>query len=207
MGCGGSSSKSSTEKQDEEYDKAVLSVKVNRDKIKKYQARLEQDNEKEVKLAIKLAKEGKRERAKLVIKAKKAREAMINKADGMLATLQKQLNDLEQAKLTKSLADSLAQTNHVLKVMNENLTVEMVEELMDENTEHAERIKEINDLLTSNMSQQDQLDAEEEYERMLKELNQEEDEVQSASAEQESEPEQEDEEQEPEKPRRVAALA
>ena len=205
MGCGSSSSKTEAEKQDEEYDKAVLSVKVSRDKIKKYQARLEQDNEKETKLAIKLAKEGKRDRAKLVIKAKKAREAMITKADGMLMTLQKQLNDLEQAKLTKSLADSLAQTNSVLKVMNEKLTVEMVEELMDENAEQADKIQEINDLLTSNMSEQDQLDAEDEYERLLAQLNEEEG---GEKKENVQEPEQEDEEpeQEAEQPR-IAALA
>ena len=205
MGCGSSSSKTEAEKQDEEYDKAVLSVKVSRDKIKKYQARLEQDNEKETKLAIKLAKEGKRDRAKLVIKAKKAREAMITKADGMLITLQKQLNDLEQAKLTKSLADSLAQTNSVLKVMNEKLTVEMVEELMDENAEQADKIQEINDLLTSNMSEQDQLDAEDEYERLLAQLNEEEG---GEKKENVQEPEQEDEEpeQEAEQPR-IAALA
>ena len=200
MGCWASAK--AVQDNDAEYDKAVLQVKVSRDKVKKYQQRLEADNEKQTQLAIRLAKEGKKERAKLVIKAKKAREAMITKADGMLATLQKQLNDLEQAKLTKDLADSLQMTNTVLKDMNEKLTPEMVESLMDENAEQADKIKEISELLGQNMSPQDEIDAEEEYERMLAQLEAEEG-GEQGNEEQQEEPEEEVQE----KPKKIAALA
>lgn len=206
MGCFSSAHK--TQEDDMEYDKAVLQVKVSRDRLKKYQNRLEADNERETKLAIKLAKEGKKDRAKLVIKAKKAREAMIAKADGMLTTLQKQLDNLEQAKLTADLAESLRMTNGVLKEMNEKLTVEMVEELMDENAEQADKIKEVSELLGTSMSEQDQQDAEEEYERMLAELNLgEEKEETPAAQEQEPEPEPEQEPEQEEEQPRIAALA
>lgn len=207
MGCFSSAHKK--QEEDNEYDKAVLQVKVSRDRLKKYQNRLEADNERETQLAIKLAKEGKRDKAKLVIKAKKAREAMIQKADNMLVTLQKQLDNLEQAKLTADLAESLRMTNGVLKDMNEKLTVEMVEELMDENAEQADKIKEVSELLGTSMSEQDQQDAEDEYERMLAELNLDGEEKEKApeAAEPEPEPEQEEQEEVEEKPQRIAALA
>ena len=201
MGCGNSSAKSTTTKQDEEYDKAVLQVKVSRDRVKKYQNRLEADNEKEMQLAVKLAKEGKMERAKLVLKAKKARENMIIKADGMLNTLQNQLDNLEQAKLTKDFADSLQRTNAVLKDMNEKLTPEMVESLMDENAEQNEKLQEVADLLGQNISQEDEADIEAEYERMVAELN--------GQQNADEEPEQEEDRPRPQanKKQKVAALA
>jgi charged multivesicular body protein 6 len=208
MGCFSSAHKA--QEDDRDYDNAVLQVKVSRDRLKKYQNRLEADNERETKLAIKLAKEGKRDRAKLVIKAKKAREVMIQKADNMLATLQRQLDNLEQAKLTADLVESLRATNSVLKDMNEKLTVEMVEELMDENAEQADKIKEISELLGENMSQQDQQDAEDEYERMLAELNLDGEEKEKEKEKEPEEPQEqevEEQEQEEEAPVRVAALA
>ena len=207
MGCWASAEKS--QKDDLEYDQAILQLKVSRDRVKKYQQRLESDNEKQLQLAVKLAKEGKKDRAKLVIKAKKAREAMILKADGMLTTLQEQLNNLENAKITKDFADSLQTTNNVLKEMNEKLTVEMVEELMDENQEQADKINEISELLGQNMNPQDEADAEEEYERMLAQLNAEEGGEQQNQTEQHNEEEQEqiEEQQQEEQPQRVAQLA
>ena len=170
MGCVNSSAKTASTNNDEEYDKAVLQIKVSRDRLKKYQNRLEADNESQKQLAVKLAKEGKMDRAKLVLKAKKARENMIIKADGMLNTLQDQLDHLEQAKLTKEFADSLAKTNAVLKDMNEKLTPQMVEDLMDENAEQNEKLQEVADLLGQNISQQDEADIEAEYERMVAQL-------------------------------------
>ena len=207
MGCWASAEKS--QKDDLEYDQAILQLKVSRDRVKKYQQRLESDNEKQLQLAVKLAKEGKKDRAKLVIKAKKAREAMILKADGMLTTLQEQLNNLENAKITKDFADSLQTTNNVLKEMNEKLTVEMVEELMNENQEQADKINEISELLGQNMNPQDEADAEEEYERMLAQLNAEEGGEQQNQTEQHNEEEQEqiEEQQQEEQPQRVAQLA
>ncbi|EAY14070.1 SNF7 family protein [Trichomonas vaginalis G3] len=204
MGCGGSKEgeQSQAQKQEEEYDKAVLSLKVNRDRLKKYQSRLEADNEKQLEIAKKLAKEGKMDRAKLVMRAKKAREAMIAKTDGMLSNLQEQLNNLETARITKEFAQNLEMTNSVLKTMNEQLTVEMVEQLMEENQEQTEKVNEVTELLGQSMTPDLDAEAEEEYERMLAEME-------GGAEEETGEQEPEQEEQEEEKPKRekVAALA
>lgn len=187
MGCW-SSAKKHEEDEEMEYDKAVLALKVSRDKIKKYQSQLESDAEKQLALAKKLAKEKKMDKAKMVMKAKIARESTIAQCDSMLANIQKQLDDLDNAMLTKSITENLAQTNAVLKKMNEKLTVEMVEEMMDENAEQAEKINEIAELLGT-MSAEDEATAEEEYEKMLRQLEDEEGGAEGEAEETESEPE------------------
>ncbi|EAY07738.1 SNF7 family protein [Trichomonas vaginalis G3] len=199
MGCSSSKSKARVAADEQgDYDKAVLALKVNRDRLKKYQLRLEADNEKQIQVAKQLAKEGKLDRAKLALRTKKAREAMIVKTDGMLTQLQEQLNHLENAKMIKEFAKNLEMTNSVLKTMNEQLTPEMVEKLMDENQEETEKVNEITDLLSQNMTPELDAEAEEEYERMLQEME-------NGEEKQQNEPEAE--EQEEAKPEKVAVAA
>lgn len=187
MGC--FSSAHANQNADEEYDKAVLNLKVNRDRVKKYQSRLEEDNLKQTELAKKLAKEGKLERAKLVLKAKKAREVLIQKTDGMLTNLQEQLNNLEQARITREFAENMQQTNSVLKEMNEKLTVEMVENLMEENAEQTEKVNEVTELLGQSLTPDQDQEAEEEFEKMWKEMHGEESPQEAAEEVQAEKPE------------------
>ena len=196
------SPKKQEEQQQLTYDQAVLDLKVTRDKMKKYQQRLEKDNEQSIQLAKKLANEGKKDRAKLVIKAKIQREATLKKVDGMLLTVQDQLDKLEQASVNKMVVESLQNTNTVLKKMTEEISVEKVEALMEENAEQNEKLQEITTLLSENMTPEDTQTAEEEYEQMLAQLEEEEENEKPIQQQEDEEPE-----EAPEKPNRVAALA
>ena len=189
---------------EDDYDRAMLDLKVARDKVRKYQNML--DNESEVlrAKARELAKAGKVESAKTVLRAKKRKELMVEKAEKMLNNVQQQIDSMEQAKMSMEVMNELKATNDVLKQMNEMMPVEEVERLMDENEEHAERLREVQDALTRDMSPQEIEVADEEYEALLAEINMD---KQENQPEPEQEQEDEPEEEEAEQPERVAMPA
>ena len=189
---------------EDDYDRAMLDLKVARDKVRKYQNML--DNESEVlrAKARELAKAGKVESAKTVLRAKKRKELMVEKAEKMLNNVQQQIDSMEQAKMSMEVMNELKATNDVLKQMNEMMPVEEVERLMDENEEHAERLREVQDALTRDMSPQEIEVADEEYEALLAEINMD---KQENQPEPEQEQEDEPEEEEAEQPERVAIPA
>ena len=187
---------------EDDYDRAMLDLKVARDKVRKYQNML--DNESEVlrAKARELAKAGRLESAKTVLRAKKRKEIMVEKAEKMLNNVQQQIDSMEQAKMSMEVMNQLKSTNDVLKQMNEMMPVEEVERLMDENEEHAERLREVQDALARDMSPQEIEVADEEYEALLAEIN-------MGEPAKQPQPEQEDEpeEEEAEQPERVAVPA
>ena len=67
-----------------EQDHAILGLKKQRDQIKQYQKRINRDLEKERELAKKLLKEGKKDRAKLLLRKKKFLEGVLDKTDAQL---------------------------------------------------------------------------------------------------------------------------
>ena len=201
MGCTSSAAKEE-QKQEQDYDKAVLGLKVARDRLKKYQLRLEADAAKQLELARKLISEKKPDKAKIVIRAKKMRENLISQTDGTLQNIQTQLDNLEQAKLNKEMYENITKANDVLKMMNEQLTVEQVESLMDENAEQQEKINEITNLLSENMSPDEIEVADEEYEALFGENK----DIEEPQQAEEDAPE-EDLIEEPPKKVKVAALA
>lgn len=62
-----------------EQDKAVLQLKTQRDKLKQYQKKIQNNLDKEREMAKKLIKEGKKDRALLLLKKKRAQESMLAK--------------------------------------------------------------------------------------------------------------------------------
>ena len=192
---------------EDDYDRAMLDLKVARDKVRKYQNML--DNESEVlrAKARELAKAGRLESAKTVLRAKKRKEIMVEKAEKMLNNVQQQIDSMEQAKMSMEVMNQLKSTNDVLKQMNEMMPVEEVERLMDENEEHAERLREVQDALARDMSPQEIEVADEEYEALLAEINMGEPAKQPQPEEPQPEQEDEPEEEEAEQPERVAVPA
>ena len=78
-----------------EQDHAILGLKKQRDQIKQYQKRINRDLEKERELAKKLLKEGKKDRAKLLLRKKKFLEGVLDKTDAQLDQLERMVHDIE----------------------------------------------------------------------------------------------------------------
>lgn len=82
-----------------EQDKAVLQLKQQRDKLKQYQKKIEVNLEKDRQLAKKLLGEGKRDRAKLLLKKKKYQENLLHSTDTQLERLEQLTHDIEFAQI------------------------------------------------------------------------------------------------------------
>lgn len=82
-----------------EQDKAVLQLKQQRDRLKQYQKKIELNLEKDRQLAKKLLAEGKRDRAKLLLKKKKYQENLLQNTDSQLEQLEQLTHDLEFAQI------------------------------------------------------------------------------------------------------------
>ena len=72
-----------------EHDRAVLELKKQRDKLKQYQKKIEGNLESDKQLAKKLLKDGKKDRAKLLLRKKKYQESLLTRTDGQLDNLGK----------------------------------------------------------------------------------------------------------------------
>ncbi|KAI5704599.1 hypothetical protein M8J76_015799 [Diaphorina citri] len=152
-----------------EHDKAVLQVKQQRDKLKQYQQRIEKSLESERQLAKKLLNEGKRDRAKLLLRKKKFGEQLLSKADGQLENLETIINDLEFAQVEKEVIKGLQVGNEALKKVNELISIEDVEKILDETRESIEKQREIDEMLQGVLTNEDEEDVEKEYEKMMAE--------------------------------------
>lgn len=82
-----------------EQDKAVLQLKQQRDKLKQYQKRIEINLEKDRQLAKKLLNDGKRDKAKLLLKKKRYQEQLLQNTDAQLDKLEQLTHDLEFAQI------------------------------------------------------------------------------------------------------------
>ncbi|KAK7590944.1 hypothetical protein V9T40_002557 [Parthenolecanium corni] len=138
-----------------DHDKAVLQLKIQRDNVKKYQQRIEQTLEKDRNLAKRLLAEGKRERAKLLLKKKRYQEQLLEKTDGQLENLEKLTQDLEFAQIETKVVEGLQIGNTALKKINEMLDIANIEQILDETREGVEKQNEINALLSGEFTAED----------------------------------------------------
>ncbi|KAL1416930.1 hypothetical protein MTO96_027371 [Rhipicephalus appendiculatus] len=129
-----------------EQDKAILQ----RDKIKQYQKKILFNLENERQLARKLLNDGRKEKAKLLLRKKRFMEQMLEKTDGQLTNLEKMFAQIEI-----QVVEGLKVGNESLKKLHEVLSVEAIEKIMDETQEGIEKQKEIDDLLSGQLTVED----------------------------------------------------
>ena len=90
-----------------DQDRAILQLKQQRDKLKQYQKKVlvQLDTDRDV--ARKLLQEGKKDKAKLMLRKKKFQESLLEKTDGQLDNLEKLVNDLEFAQVEHEVVKGL----------------------------------------------------------------------------------------------------
>ncbi|XP_043488676.1 charged multivesicular body protein 6 [Polistes fuscatus] len=150
-----------------EQDKAVLQLKQTRDKIKQYQRRIEQNLEKERLLAKKLIHNGQKDRALLLLRKKKFQEQILSKTDGQLQNLETMVHDIEFAQIEMKVVDGLKEGNVALKKLHDILNIDEIEKVMDETREGVEKQRELNELLSGELTQEEETDIEAELDALL----------------------------------------
>ena len=136
-----------------EQDRAVLGLKKQRDQLKQYQKRINNDLERQKDLARKLLKEGKKDRAKLLLRKKKFQEGLLEKTDSQLDQLERLVHDIEFAQVQKQVIDGLKNGNEALEKANAMFSLDEIEDIFADTQEAVDRQAEINSLLSGELTE------------------------------------------------------
>ncbi|VDK52981.1 unnamed protein product [Cylicostephanus goldi] len=142
-------------------------LKTQRDKIKQFIRRKERDMERERELARQLIKDGKKDRALLLLKKKRYQENVIEQTMRHLDNIDRMVHDLEFADIQQRVVEGLRQGNDALKKINAIFDIDEIEKLKEETREAAEYQEEISTLLSGQLSNLDVQEAEQELEQLL----------------------------------------
>ncbi|CAH2037220.1 unnamed protein product, partial [Iphiclides podalirius] len=155
-----------------EQDKAVLQLKQQRDKLKQYQKKIELNLERDRQLAKKLLAEGKRDRAKLLLKKKRYQEQLLGNTDAQLEKLEQLTHDLEFTQIELQVLEGLKTGNVALKKVHDILNIDEIEKILDETKEGIEKQREIDELISGHLTTEDDEAIEAELESILDISNQ-----------------------------------
>nr|XP_020512589.1 charged multivesicular body protein 6-like [Labrus bergylta] len=139
-----------------EEDRAVLQLKQQRDKLRQYQKRINLQLGKERLLAKQLLRDGKKEKALLLLKKKRYQEQLLEKTENQIGNLERLVQDLEFAQIEQKVIDGLKVGNSCLKKMHEVMSIEEVERIMDETQDAIEYQRQIDDMLAGSLSPEDE---------------------------------------------------
>ncbi|KAM9412529.1 charged multivesicular body protein 6-like [Salvelinus alpinus] len=139
-----------------EQDRAVLQLKQQRDKLKLYQKRINLQLEKERNLAKQLLKDGKKEKALLLLKKKRYQDQLLDKTENQISNLERMCQDIEFAQIEMKVVEGLKVGNDCLKSLHEAMSIEDVERIMDETQEGIEYQREIDEMLAGSLTQEDE---------------------------------------------------
>ncbi|XP_059204300.1 charged multivesicular body protein 6-like [Centropristis striata] len=139
-----------------EQDKAILQLKQQRDKLKQYQKRITLQLEKERLLAKQLLKDGRKEKALLLLKKKRYQDQLLDKTENQISNLERMVQDIEFMQIEMKVIEGLKVGNDCLESMHKIMSIEEVERILDETQEAIEYQRQIDELLSGALTQEDE---------------------------------------------------
>ncbi|KAK5884917.1 hypothetical protein CesoFtcFv8_018684 [Champsocephalus esox] len=139
-----------------EQDKAILQLKQQRDKLKQYHKRIYLQLQKERLLAKQLLKDGKKEKALLLLKKKRYQDQLLEKTENQISNLEHMVQDIEFMQIEMKVIEGLKVGNDCLKSMHKIMSIEDVERIMDETQDSIDYQKQIDELLAGALTQEDE---------------------------------------------------
>ncbi|KAF9995723.1 Vacuolar protein sorting-associated protein 20 [Modicella reniformis] len=149
------------------HDKAILDLKVQRDKLKQYNKRLDLVIAKELSLAKGHLAKGDKKRALLALRRKKFQEGLLEKTQLQMTNLDELTFSIEHALVEKQVFEGLSAGNQVLKELHKEMSLADVEKLMDETAESIAYQNEIDEMLSTRLSVAEEEDIERELDEMV----------------------------------------
>ncbi|KAK1878163.1 Brain-specific angiogenesis inhibitor 1-associated protein 2, partial [Dissostichus eleginoides] len=131
-------------------------LKQQRDKLKQYQKRIYLQLQKERLLAKQLLKDGKKEKALLLLKKKRYQDQLLEKTEHQISNLEHMVQDIEFMQIEMKVIEGLKVGNDCLKSMHEIMSIEDVERIMDETQDSIDYQKQIDELLAGALTQEDE---------------------------------------------------
>ena len=129
-------------------DRAVLDLKNARDRLRRFQGKLEAEAETLTANAGRLLRAGKRDRALLVLRTRRFRETKVAEVDAQLLTLEEMVATIEWETAQVDVVAALRAGTDALNALHADaLSVDAVAQLMDETADALETEKQISALL------------------------------------------------------------
>jgi charged multivesicular body protein 6 len=173
--------------------RAILEMKVQRDKLQQYQKRITVITDRETQIARECLRKNQKDKALLALRRKKYQESLLAKTDQHLSQLQALTGDVEFALVQKDVVFGLQQGTAVLKEIHKEMGgLERVELILEESAEaqayqkvslsipcgffgHYDadnHFQEVSEMLGGRMSNADEDEVEDELEAMEREAAQ-----------------------------------
>ncbi|CAJ2511832.1 Uu.00g074570.m01.CDS01 [Anthostomella pinea] len=153
-------------------DKAILDLKLQRDKLHQYQRRIRHLTDAETNIARRLLAEDDKPRALLALRRKKYQESLLAKTDAQLEQLEALTRNVEFALIQKDIVFGLQQGTRVLKEIHAEMGgIEHVEKLMGESADAVAYQKEVSEMLGGRITNQDEDEVEDEMAALELEIN------------------------------------
>jgi len=149
-------------------DRAILDLKLQRDKLKQYQKKIQVVLDREHTIAKAQIAAGQKDRALIALRRRKYQQSLLTKTDEQMENLEQLVSTIEFSLIEVSILHGLKQGNDILKEIHREINVESVEKLLEETAEAREYQKEVGDMLSNHLS----LDEEEAVQKELLELQQ-----------------------------------
>ncbi|XP_006145729.1 charged multivesicular body protein 6 [Tupaia chinensis] len=138
------------------WEVALPQLKQQRDKLRQYQKRVAQQLERERALARQLLRDGRKERAKLLLKKKRYREQLLDKTESQISSLETMVQSIEFTQIEMKVIEGLQIGNECLSKMHQVMSIEEVEQILDETQEAVEYQRQIDELLAGGFTQEDE---------------------------------------------------
>ncbi|KAI9094623.1 Snf7-domain-containing protein [Phlyctochytrium arcticum] len=139
-------------------DKAILDLKIQRDKLKQYQKKIQAVLDQEVAVAKHHLKAGDQGRALLALKKKKYQEQLLIQTDQQLFTLEQLTGQIEYALVEQDVIKGLEQGNEILKQIHQETSLDAVQKLMDDTADAIAYQAEIDELISGQITAEDEED-------------------------------------------------
>lgn len=137
-------------------DRAILDLKLQRDKVRQYQKKIQEVLNREHEIAKQHLAAGNKDRALLALRKRKYQEGLLAKTDAQLENLDKLVSTIEFSLIEVSVLHGLQQGNEVLKQIHKEMNIESVEKLLEETAEAREYQREIDEMLANTLSIEDE---------------------------------------------------
>ncbi|SOV05503.1 related to VPS20 - myristoylated subunit of the endosomal sorting complex [Ustilago sp. UG-2017a] len=134
------------------HDRALLDLKLQRDRIKQYQRKIQAILDREHEIARQCLAKGDRSRALTALRRRKYQEGLIQKTDSQLETLEGLVSSIEFSQIQQSVMLGLQQGNAVLKQIHKEINPESVERLLEETAEAQAYQRQIDEMLATQIT-------------------------------------------------------
>lgn len=152
------------------HDKAVLELKLQRDKLRKSKQRLAVIINREDQIAKQCVKAKKLDKAKLALRKKKRQQSLLDNLERQSNTLEELIDTIEFKLIEKDVLYGLEQGNKILKEINSEMSIEKVEKILDDTEEAVSYQNELSERLGTLLTNGEEEEIEDELEQLEREM-------------------------------------